>query len=142
MPATVQPVIVTPSIPLLLAFYKALLGAVEISRVPCPRRRFPGPDAADLAAAGAAAAHGLGRPSRQRVTFVITKPLPPDSGGQVFTIMGGPSEAGAVHRRANQQQRGGAPAWPEKSVFLCLSRLLVRRWRFVRRVRCGGGSRR
>ena len=34
MPATVQPVIVTPSIPLLLAFYKALLGAVEISRVP------------------------------------------------------------------------------------------------------------
>ena len=29
MPATVQPVIVTPSIPLLLAFYKALLGAVE-----------------------------------------------------------------------------------------------------------------
>ena len=36
MPATVQPVIVTPSIPLLLAFYKALLGAVEISRVPEP----------------------------------------------------------------------------------------------------------
>jgi hypothetical protein len=34
MPATVQPVIVTPSIPLLLAFYRALLGAVEISRVP------------------------------------------------------------------------------------------------------------
>ena len=34
MPATVQPVIVTPSILLLLAFYKALLGAVEISRVP------------------------------------------------------------------------------------------------------------
>ena len=34
MPATVQPVIVTPSIPLSLAFYKALLGAVEISRVP------------------------------------------------------------------------------------------------------------
>ena len=34
MPATVQPVIVTPSIPLMLAFYKALLGAVEISRVP------------------------------------------------------------------------------------------------------------
>ena len=34
MPATVQPVIVTPNIPLLLAFYKALLGAVEISRVP------------------------------------------------------------------------------------------------------------
>jgi predicted enzyme related to lactoylglutathione lyase len=34
MPATVQPVIVTPSIPLLQAFYKALLGAVEISRVP------------------------------------------------------------------------------------------------------------
>jgi predicted enzyme related to lactoylglutathione lyase len=34
MPATVQPVIVTPSMPLLLAFYKALLGAVEISRVP------------------------------------------------------------------------------------------------------------
>ena len=34
MSATVQPVIVTPSIPLLLAFYKALLGAVEISRVP------------------------------------------------------------------------------------------------------------
>jgi predicted enzyme related to lactoylglutathione lyase len=34
MPTTVQPVIVTPSIPLLLAFYKALLGAVEISRVP------------------------------------------------------------------------------------------------------------
>jgi len=32
MPATVQPVIVTPSIPLLRAFYKALLGAVEISR--------------------------------------------------------------------------------------------------------------
>jgi uncharacterized glyoxalase superfamily protein PhnB len=34
MPATVQPVIVSPSIPLLLAFYKALFGAVEISRVP------------------------------------------------------------------------------------------------------------
>ena len=34
MPATVQPVIVTPSLPLLLAFYKALLGAAEISRVP------------------------------------------------------------------------------------------------------------
>jgi predicted enzyme related to lactoylglutathione lyase len=34
MPTTVQPVIVTPSIPLLLAFYKALFGAVEISRVP------------------------------------------------------------------------------------------------------------
>src|SRR5919201_4737003 len=34
MPATVQPVIVTPVLPLLLAFYKALLGAVEISRVP------------------------------------------------------------------------------------------------------------
>ena len=33
MPTTLQPVIVTPSIPLLLAFYKALLGAVEISRV-------------------------------------------------------------------------------------------------------------
>ncbi len=34
MPATLQPVIVTPSLPLLLAFYKALFGAVEISRVP------------------------------------------------------------------------------------------------------------
>jgi predicted enzyme related to lactoylglutathione lyase len=34
MPTTVQPVIVTPSLPLLLAFYKALFGAVEISRVP------------------------------------------------------------------------------------------------------------
>lgn len=34
MPATLQPVIVTPSLPPLLAFYKALLGAVEISRVP------------------------------------------------------------------------------------------------------------
>jgi len=34
MPATVQPVIVTPTLPLLLAFYKALLGAEEISRVP------------------------------------------------------------------------------------------------------------
>ena len=34
MPATLQPVIVTPSMPLLLAFYKALLGAVEVSRVP------------------------------------------------------------------------------------------------------------
>ena len=34
MPVTVQPVIVTPSLPPLLAFYKALLGAVEISRVP------------------------------------------------------------------------------------------------------------
>ena len=34
MPQTLQPVIVTPSLPLLLAFYKALLGAVEISRVP------------------------------------------------------------------------------------------------------------
>ena len=34
MSSTLQPVIVTPSIPLLLAFYKALLGAVEISRVP------------------------------------------------------------------------------------------------------------
>jgi hypothetical protein len=34
MPATLQPVIVTPSLPLLLAFYKALLGAVEISRMP------------------------------------------------------------------------------------------------------------
>jgi len=34
MPPTVQPVLVTPSLPLLLAFYKALLGAVEISRVP------------------------------------------------------------------------------------------------------------
>jgi predicted enzyme related to lactoylglutathione lyase len=34
MPATVQPVLVTPALPLLLAFYKALLGAVEISRLP------------------------------------------------------------------------------------------------------------
>jgi predicted enzyme related to lactoylglutathione lyase len=34
MPTTLQPVIVTPSLPLLLAFYKALLGAVEVSRVP------------------------------------------------------------------------------------------------------------
>ena len=34
MPATLQPVIVTPSLPPLLAFYKALLGAAEISRVP------------------------------------------------------------------------------------------------------------
>lgn len=34
MPATLQPVIVTPSLPLLLAFYKALFGAVETSRVP------------------------------------------------------------------------------------------------------------
>jgi len=34
MPSTVQPVIVTPSMPLLLAFYKVLFGAVEISRVP------------------------------------------------------------------------------------------------------------
>ena len=34
MPATVQPVLVTPSLPLLLAFYKALLGAAEISRMP------------------------------------------------------------------------------------------------------------
>ena len=34
MPATLQPVIVTPILPLLLAFYKALLGAVEISRMP------------------------------------------------------------------------------------------------------------
>ena len=34
MPATLQPVIVPPSLPLLLAFYKALLGAVEISRMP------------------------------------------------------------------------------------------------------------
>ena len=60
MPTTVQPVIVTPSIPLLLAFYKALLGAVEISRVPedgpAPLARFsehpvgPG-DAQTLAAA-------------------------------------------------------------------------------------------
>ena len=34
MPATLQPVIVTPSLPLLLAFYKALFGATETSRVP------------------------------------------------------------------------------------------------------------
>jgi predicted enzyme related to lactoylglutathione lyase len=34
MPATLQPVIVTPSLPPLLAFYKALLGGVEISRAP------------------------------------------------------------------------------------------------------------
>ncbi len=34
MPTTLQPVIVTPSLPLLLAFYRALLGAEEISRVP------------------------------------------------------------------------------------------------------------
>jgi predicted enzyme related to lactoylglutathione lyase len=34
VPSTLQPVIVTPSLPLLLAFYKALFGAVEISRVP------------------------------------------------------------------------------------------------------------
>jgi predicted enzyme related to lactoylglutathione lyase len=34
MPATIQPVLVTTTLPLLLAFYKALLGAVEISRVP------------------------------------------------------------------------------------------------------------
>jgi predicted enzyme related to lactoylglutathione lyase len=34
MPPTLQPVIVTPSMPLLLAFYKALFGAVEIARVP------------------------------------------------------------------------------------------------------------
>jgi hypothetical protein len=37
MPATLQPVIVTPSLPLLLAFYKALFGAVETSRVPTSR---------------------------------------------------------------------------------------------------------
>ena len=34
MPSTLQPVIVTPSLPLLLAFYRALFGAVEVSRVP------------------------------------------------------------------------------------------------------------
>ena len=34
MPTTLQPVIVTSSLPLLLAFYKALLGAEEVSRVP------------------------------------------------------------------------------------------------------------
>ena len=34
MPATLQPVIMTPSLPLLLAFYRALFGAAEISRVP------------------------------------------------------------------------------------------------------------
>ena len=34
MPSTLQPVLVTPSLPLLLAFYKALLGATEISRMP------------------------------------------------------------------------------------------------------------
>jgi predicted enzyme related to lactoylglutathione lyase len=34
MPSTLQPVIVTPSLPLLLAFYKALFGAEEVSRVP------------------------------------------------------------------------------------------------------------
>jgi len=34
MPPTLQPVIVTPSLPLLLAFYKALFGAVEVSRIP------------------------------------------------------------------------------------------------------------
>jgi predicted enzyme related to lactoylglutathione lyase len=34
MASTLQPVIVTPSLPLLLAFYKALLGAVETARVP------------------------------------------------------------------------------------------------------------
>jgi predicted enzyme related to lactoylglutathione lyase len=34
VPSTLQPVIVTPSLPLLLAFYKALFGAVEVSRVP------------------------------------------------------------------------------------------------------------
>jgi hypothetical protein len=34
MPTTLQPVIVTPSLPLLLAFYKALFGAEEVSRVP------------------------------------------------------------------------------------------------------------
>lgn len=43
MPTTVQPVIVTPSIPLLLAFYKALFGEVEnrdysMSRTPKCRR--------------------------------------------------------------------------------------------------------
>ena len=39
MPATLQPVIVTPSLPLLLAFDRALFGAVEISLTPdqCPR---------------------------------------------------------------------------------------------------------
>jgi len=51
MPATLQPVIVTPSLPLLLAFYKALLGAVEISRMPggssaAPLR--PGPARCDI----------------------------------------------------------------------------------------------
>jgi predicted enzyme related to lactoylglutathione lyase len=40
MPATVQPVIVTPTLPLLLAFYKALLGAREISRVPADGSAF------------------------------------------------------------------------------------------------------
>jgi predicted enzyme related to lactoylglutathione lyase len=34
MPPTLQPVIVTPSLPLVLAFYKALFGAVEVSRIP------------------------------------------------------------------------------------------------------------
>ena len=34
MPSTLQPVLVTPSLPLLLAFYKALLGATEIARMP------------------------------------------------------------------------------------------------------------
>ena len=39
MPATLQPVIVTP-LPLLLAFYKALLGAAETSRMPKEGRGF------------------------------------------------------------------------------------------------------
>ena len=34
MPVTLQPVLVTPSLPLLLAFYRAPLGAAEISRMP------------------------------------------------------------------------------------------------------------
>ncbi|MET9551915.1 VOC family protein [Streptomyces sp. NPDC006645] len=34
MPATVQPIVVTPAIDRLLAFYQGLLGAVETSRTP------------------------------------------------------------------------------------------------------------
>ena len=64
MPTTVQPVIVTPSIPLLLAFYKALLGAVEMgaarSAHPGPGRQHSQPHRAHLA--GDADARNLTEP--------------------------------------------------------------------------------
>ena len=62
MPTTLQPVIVTPSMALLLAFYKALLGAVEEGQIALGE----GDEPAGAGADGGGGQFGVGK---QRLSF-------------------------------------------------------------------------